>query len=574
MITILGIISSLFNNILFDEILPYKQEKILKMVIIVFLGFNISQLSVSFIRQWMMMYLSIKIDIPLMLGYFRHIYKLPMKFFSTRKTGDIITRFSDAFTIKDVFTNIALTLVLDIGMALITGVILFRMNSGLFAIILFMTVVSILLVFIFKQPYKKINEEQMQQSAVLNSQIIEGLRAVETIKGNANEEVELDNIEKEYIKSLRISYKEGMLSNVQGMISQLISIAGNLVLMYFGVMQVLKGSITLGSYMAFNTLSGYFMEPVSNLVGLQLSLQEANISMKRFSEILDYKEEQPEKEQNLYQDIEQIEGDIEIKNVSFSYGNRKPALNNISFTIHKGEKVALVGTSGSGKTTMAKLLLKYYEPEQGEILIDGVDINEISNKSLRKAISYVPQTIELFSKSIYENIRAGCMNTSLEEVKNAAKVADAHDFIKKLPMQYYTFLEEAGNGLSGGEKQIIALARAFLKKNEFYILDESTSNLDFATENIIFDMIYNKLKSKSMLIIAHRLATVKNCDLIIVMENGEIVEQGTHEELLALKGKYYVLWEMQQGNFELKEEKKDIPLYTRDVFDVDEISYT
>lgn len=296
----LGIVSSVFNNILFDEILPYQQKNVLKLVIIVFLGINISQIVVSFIRQWMMMHLSIKIDIPLMLGYFKHIYKLPMKFFATRKTGDITTRFSDAFTIKDVFTNIALTLVLDIGMALITGVILFNMNSSLFAMIVFMTIISIILVFIFKQPYKKINEEEMQQSAVLNSQIIEGLHAIETIKGNANEEVELSNIEKEYIRSLRISYKEGMLSNVQGIISELISTVGNLALMYFGIMQVLEGKITIGSFMAFNTLAGYFMEPVSNLVGLQLSLQEANISMKRFSEILDYEEEQPEAEQNMY----------------------------------------------------------------------------------------------------------------------------------------------------------------------------------------------------------------------------------------------------------------------------------
>lgn len=572
-ITILGIVSSLFNNILFDEILPYKQENVLKLVVIVFLGINISQVVVSFVRQWMMMHLSIKIDIPLMLGYFEHIYKLPMKFFATRKTGDITTRFSDAFTIKDVFTNIALTLILDIGMALITGVILFNMNSTLFAIIIFMTIISIILVFIFKQPYKKINEEQMQQSAVLNSQIIEGLRAVETIKGNANEEVELDNIEKEYIRSLRIGYKEGMLSNVQGIISDLISTVGNLVLMYFGIMQVIDGKITLGSFMAFNTLAGYFMEPVSNLVSLQLSLQEANISMKRFSEILDYDEEQPETQQNMYQDIEKIEGDIEIKHVTFRYGNRKPAINDVSFTIPKGKKVALVGASGSGKTTIAKLLLKYYEPENGMIMIDGVDISEISNKSLRRAISYVPQTIELFSKSIYDNIRVSRMSATLDEVKEAAKAADAHDFIKKLPMQYYTFLEEAGNGLSGGEKQRIALARAFLKKNNFYILDESTSNLDFATENIIFNMIYNKLKKKSMLIVAHRLATVKNCDEIIVMDQGSIVEQGSHEELLALKGKYYELWEMQQGNFKM-EEKEEIPLIQEIAVTEDEISYT
>lgn len=573
-LTVLGIVSSLFNKILMDEILPYKLKSTLLLVLIIFAIISITQVIVGFVRQWIMLYLSQKIDIPLMLGYFKHIYKLPMKFFSTRKTGDIITRFSDAFTIKDIFTNIALTLIMDISMALITGVILFKMNSTLFVIILFMTIISILLVFIFKQPYKKINEEQMQQGSILNSQIIEGLRAVETIKGNANEETELENIEKEYIKSLRISFKEGMLSNIQGSVSELISTVGNLILMYFAVIQVINNNITLGSMMAFMTLSGYFMDPVGRLVGLQLQIQEANISMKRMTEILDYEREQEESDKDIYQDIDKIDGDIEIKNVTFRYGNRKPVLNNISFSIPKGKKVALVGASGSGKSTIAKLLLKYYEPENGEITIDGIDINEYSNSSIRKSISYVPQSIELFSKSIYDNIRVSKMNSTLEEVKEAAKAADAHDFIKRLPMQYYTYLEEAGNGLSGGEKQRIALARAFLKKNEFYILDESTSNLDFATENIIFDMIYNKFKNKSMLIIAHRLATVKNCDEIIVMNKGEIVEKGTHDELLNKKGHYYKLWEMQQGNFKTVNDKEAISEVIEEVSDENEISYT
>ncbi len=549
LLTVLGIVSSVFNNVIYDEVLPYKQENLLNMILAVFVGVSLVQITISFVRQWMMMHLSIRIDIPLMLGYFEHIYKLPMKFFSTRKTGDITTRFSDAFTIKDVFINIALTLTMDIGMALVTGVILLRMNLPLFSIILFMTLISILLVFIFKQPYKKINEEQMQQASILNSQIIEGLRAVETIKGNANEDVELEHIEREYIKSLRIGYKEGMLSNIQGTISSLISGSGNLVLTYVGIKQVIDGNITLGSMMAFMTLSGYFMNPVSRLVGLQLSIQEANISMKRISEIMDYEKEQDESKLANYQELESVNGDVELNHITFRYGNRKPVLEDVSILIPKGKKVALVGSSGSGKSTIAKLLLKYYEPESGSITIDGVDIDEFSNGSLRKAISYVPQNIELFSKSIYDNIRISKMNASLEEVKDAAKAADAHDFIKKLPMQYYTYLEEAGNGLSGGEKQRIALARAFLKKNEFYILDESTSNLDFATENIIFDMIYNKFANKSMLIIAHRLVTVKNCDEIIVLSHGKIIEQGSHEELLAKQGEYYRLWEMQQGNF-------------------------
>ncbi len=571
-VTLLGILSSLFNNVIYDEILPYSQTDVLKMLLLVFLGVTLTSTFVGFIRQWILIHLSIKIDIPLMLGYFEHVFKLPMKFFATRKTGDITTRFSDAFTIKDIFTSISLSLVMDISMAGITGVILYQMNSKLFAIILLMTGISIVLVFIFKQPYKKINEEQMQQAAILNSEIIEGLRAVETIKGNANEEEELAAIEREYIKALRIGYRESMLSNVQGTISSIISGLGNLVFLYIRITQVLKGDLTLGSYMAFMTLSAYFTNPVSDLVGLQLSIQEANISMKRLSEIIDYEREQeidaleesdmpsildPDVAERIYREIDAVDGDIEIKDVTFRYGNRKPALKNISFTIHKGEKVALVGASGGGKSTVAKLLLKYYEPENGEILINGQNIREFKNASLRKAISYVPQNIELFSKSIYDNIRVTKMNASLDEVKEAAKKADAHSFIKKLPMQYYTFLEEAGNGLSGGEKQRIALARAFLKENQFYVLDESTSNLDFATENIIFDMIYNKFRKKTMLIVAHRLATVKNCDRIILLENGEIMEQGTHEELLKKEGRYYQLWEMQQGNFIIRNEETE-----------------
>lgn len=566
-LTVLGIVSSLFNKILMDEILPYKLKNSLLLVVIIFATIAVVQTVISFVRQWMMIFLSQKIDIPLLLGYFEHIYKLPMKFFASRKTGDIITRFSDAFTIKNIFTNIALTLIMDVAMALITGVILFNMNLSLFGVLVCLTICSILLVFIFKQPYKKINEEQMQQSSVLNSQIIEGLRAVETIKGNANEETELENIEKEYIKSLRIGMKESMLSTTQSSISGLISTAGNLILMYFGIKQVINGELTLGSLMAFTTMAGYFMDPVGRLVGLQLQIQEANISMKRLTEILDYDCEQSEGE---FTELDSIDGDIEIKNVTFRYGNRKPVLNNISFTVPKGKKVALVGESGSGKSTIAKLLLKYYEPESGEILIDGADISEFDNESLRKAISYVPQTIELFSKSIYDNIRVSKMNSTLEEVKQAAKEADAHEFIKKLPMQYHTYLQEAGNGLSGGEKQRIALARAFLKKSNFYILDESTSNLDFATENIIFDMIYNKLKKRSMLIIAHRLATIRNCDVIMVLDKGEIIEQGTHEELLALGGRYYRLWNMQQGNFITEEKEENKPDLVSEIFEDDE----
>ena len=551
-LTAIGIVSTVFNKALMDEVLPYGLKSLLVSLIIVFSVVNLTSTLLGTVREWILIFLSIKIDIPLMLGYFEHVYKLPMKFFATRKTGEITTRYSDASTIKSVFTNIALSIVMDIVMAVGVGIVLFRMNSSLFSITLFSTVLSLLLVIIFKQPYKRINEETMQQSAVLNSQMIESLRGIETIKCNACEDRELEALEREYIKSLKISLRSSKISTGQSLVSAVISTVLNMVTTYVGIMQVLNGELTLGGYMAFSTLSGYFTSPVSDLISMQMSIQEAQISMKRLTEIMDYESEQADDEERT--EMERMEGDIEFKDVTFRYGNRTPALNHISFTIPQGKKVALVGSSGSGKSTITKLLLKYYEPESGEIDVNGVNLDEYTNASVRRAISYVPQNVELFSKTLFENIRISRPEATLDEVKAAAKKADAHEFIRKLPLQYNTYLEEAGNGLSGGEKQRIALARAFLKDSDLYILDESTSSLDFGTENTIFDMIYNQLADKSMLIVAHRLSTVRDCDQILVMDHGEIVERGTHDELLAKQGKYYELWNLQQGIFRRKKE--------------------
>ena len=549
-LTIIGIASSMYNKILMDEILPYGLKSLLVAVILVFSIVNVTSALISMVRQWVLIYLSIKVDIPLMLGYFGHVFKLPMKFFATRKTGEITTRYSDASTIKSVFTSIALSVVMDIVMACATGVILFRMNATLFSISIFTTLLSILLVFIFKQPFKRINEETMQQSAILNSQMIESLRGIETVKCNAEEDRELEALEREYIKSLKISLRSSKISTTQGLISSFISTGFSMLTTYVGISQVLKGEMTLGGFMAFSTLSSYFTSPLSNLIGLQMQIQEASISMKRLGEIMDYPSETVGDEDRT--DLDKVEGDIEFKDVTFRYGNRAPALDHISFTIPAGKKVALVGSSGSGKSTITKLLLKYYEPEDGEIDLNGVNLAEYTNDSVRRAISYVPQNVELFSKTIYDNIRVSRMDATMDEVKEAAKKADAHDFIRHLPLQYNTYLEEAGNGLSGGEKQRIALARAFLKDSNLYILDESTSNLDFATENLIFNMIYDQLADRSMLIVAHRLSTVRDCDLILVMDHGKIVERGTHDELLAKEGKYYELWNMQQGIYRSK----------------------
>lgn len=555
-LTILGIASSFFNKFLMDEILPYGLKNQLTVFVIGFLVLGITQIGLSAIRQHMLLYLSQKIDIPLLLGYFKHVYKLPMKFFTTRKVGDILTRFSDAFTIKNILTSVSLSLIMDIVLASVSAAILYIMNSTLFIVVLILTIVSAVLIYAFKGPYKKINIKQMEAGARLNSQIIESLKGIETIKVLAAEEKSLETLEKQYIKNLKIAFQEGVLSNIQGSISSGVSTIGNLVLMYLGATMVIDGKITLGGLMAFTSLSGYFMDPIGRLISLQLSIQEASISMKRISEIYEVEKEQ-EAENKI--DIETIDEDIELENITFRYGSRAPVLKNINIKIPKGKKVALVGESGSGKTTVSKLLLKYYTPEEGKIKVSGYDIEELDLYALRKAIAYVPQNVELFSGSIRENIILGKENVSYEEMKTACENASCSSFIERLPAKYDTFLDEAGGGLSGGEKQRLALARALVKKSKFLILDEATSNLDFISESKIYDTLFNKGKNLTMLIIAHRLSTIRGCDIIYVLDKGEVVEVGSHEELLNKKGYYYKLYVSQVGEIEPKtiEENKE-----------------
>lgn len=552
-LTLFGIASSFFNKILVDEILPYNLKNQLLIFAIAFMVISLVQTLLSATRQQILLYLSQKIDIPLLLGYFKHVFALPIKFFATRKTGDILTRFSDASTIKNVFTNITLSLVIDIVMAVGSGIILYFMNSTLFGVVVILTLISAVLVFIFKRPYKNINLRSMEQGAALNSQIIESLRGIETVKSLAVEDSSLEKIEHKYIGSLKIAFEQGVLSNVQGSISGIISSVGNIVLMWIGALMVMDGKTTLGSLMAFSTLAGYFMSPIGRLINLQLSLQEANIAMRRLSEILDVDEEQPENLQK--HKPHSLNGDIVFENVTFRYGSRSTILKDISLTVPKGKKVALVGESGSGKTTLAKLVMGLWQCESGKVTINGYDIDEVDLQALRDKIAYVPQNVELFSESIADNIRYGSPSATYEDIQNACRAAGCSDFIEHMPARYDTFLQEAGANLSGGERQRIAIARALIKSPEVLLLDEATSNLDFMSEAAIYDTLFKKMRGVTMLIVAHRLSTIRKCDVIYVLDKGKIAESGTHDELLGRRGAYYKLWVSQVGADETAREE-------------------
>ena len=542
-LTVLGIASSFFSKILMDEILPYNLKNQLLIFCIGFGIIGIFNILLSAARQHLLLHLSIKIDLPLMLGYFNHIFALPMYFFGTRRTGDILTRFSDAGTIKNIFSSIILSLIIDILLTIVSGIILFFMNKILFAIIAIITLINAILVYAFKKPYKTLNTENMEKQAALNSQIIDSLKGIETVKSFGVEDETMDKLESRYISAIRTGYKTSVLGNVQGTLSGFFGNIGNIVLMGIATLLVMNGEITLGSMMAFMSLSSYFMDPIGRLVGLQMQIQEANIAMKRMSELYEIEEEQADNE-NLLGDFD-LNGDIEIENVTFRYGSRQPVLKNVSLTVKQGEKVAIVGESGGGKTTLAKLILGLWTPEEGNIRINGFNIEEVNKKLLRRDIAYVPQNVELFSGTIEENIKLGKRDATYEEIKTACKKAGCADFIEKLPAKYSTYLEEAGANLSGGERQRLALARALIKKPKILILDEATSNLDFISEAQIYETLNNL--DCTTIIVAHRLSTIRKSDKICVVDKNEIAEAGTFNELINKDGIFHKIWNSQIG---------------------------
>jgi ATP-binding cassette subfamily B protein len=306
--------------------------------------------------------------------------------------------------------------------------------------------------------------------------------------------------------------------------------------------------MSLGELFSFNALLGYFLGPLNRLVNLQPKVQEALVSADRIMEILELDEEfeeDPEKTRvSRYIRPEKIEGEIQLKNVDFTYGTRRQVLFDINVFIKKGEWVAFVGESGSGKSTLVKLLLKFYKPQNGDIVLDNNNLEDLDTFYLRSKIGYVPQDIFLFSGTIADNISLHKSDATIEDIIEASKKAGAHEFISKLPGRYNTRLSERGSSLSGGERQRIALARALLGKPELLIFDEATSSLDNISERSIHETLKNLRKEKvTTILIAHRLTTVINCDKIFVMEHGRIVEEGTHEQLKVNKGLYQKLWE-------------------------------
>lgn len=538
--TILGILAAFYFKVLVDDILPNSLTKTLTTLSVGIILLNIFKVLLNGFRTHLLLYLSQKLDITLLLGYYRHVLELPMSFFGTRNIGEIISRFNDASKVRDAISGATLTIMIDTLMAVAGAIILYLQNAHMFGITVISVVLYLIIVLAFNRWYEKLNRKQMEDNAQLTSYLVESLNGIQTVKSfNAERKVNYET-EIKFVKLLKSIFNLSWVNNLQSSLKIFVELVGGIVILWVGSVCVIKGQITIGQLITFNSLLVYFLDPVKNLINLQPQMQTAVVAADRLGEILDLEVEKGENEIKKLQP-KSLSGDIIFQNVNFRYGTRQLVLENINLTIKKGQKVAFVGESGSGKTTLSKLLLHLYKAESGTILINDNNIEDIQVEKLREKIAYISQETFLFSGSILENLSLGLDHVTMDDIIEATKSAQAHKFINDLPLRYETRLEENGTNLSGGQRQRLSIARAMLKKPDILILDEATSNLDAITENQLDKTIGEYSENMTTIFIAHRLSTIKNCDQIFVMDNGKIIEKGTHDELKKLGGKYAIL---------------------------------
>ena len=402
------------------------------------------------------------------------------------------------------------------------------------AAVLLVSVLAAFFSFLYRKNYMAL----MSQNADAQSFLIEALNGVNTVKALNAQQLVYGQYESRKMKSVATSWKVNRFGIAQSLSSSLVEGVSGIVIMALGCSCIISGSMSIGSLITFNTLLGYFTGPLFRLVNMQTDIQQAVVASRRVGEILELEPELKDG-QTLCEPLA-LRGDIQFSDVTFRYGSRRPVYEHLDLHIPGGAWTAFVGPSGCGKSTLAKLILKFYEAESGSVTVDGTDIRDIDTRWLRSQIGYVPQEIFLFSGTVAENISLHHPGATFEEIVAAAKKAGAHDFIQKLPKRYETVLGEGGSGLSGGEKQRIALARALLGNPSLLILDEATSSLDTVSEMEIHQVL-KELKARStvtVILIAHRLSTVQNCDTIFVMKDGKIEQQGSHSELTSEDGLY------------------------------------
>ena len=545
LIQVLGLISPLFTQIILDQVVVNQSQSTLNVLVVGMIIFGVLGIGLNSIRSYLLSYLSNRLDLTMISGFINHALNLPLKFFESRRVGDIITRVQENQKIQQfLIQNVLLSWLNFLTGFIYLGLMLYY-NWKLTVLIVLLIPPIVILTLAATPLLRKISRARFNAAADQNSSLVEMMSGISTVKAVTAEKDLRWRWEELLTRQLNIQFKGQKLAINLGLLSGMINSIGGAALLWYGATLVINGELSIGQYVAFNMMKGHIISPVLALVALWDELQEVLISVERLNDVFDAKLEKPYQENKLV--LPQIRGDLELDNVTFRYDGDEEAnvLQNISLKIKAGETIAIVGRSGSGKSTLVKLIQGLYCPVSGTISVDGHNIKHVSLPSLRSQMGIVPQDCFLFSGTILENISLYRPEFTLEQVIASAKLAEAHGFIQALPLGYNTKVGERGDNLSGGQRQRIAIARAFLGDPPILVLDEATSSLDTESESRFQENLARLSNQRTTLIIAHRLSTVRNADCIVVLDRGLIVEQGTHDELFAQKGLYYELAKQQ-----------------------------
>jgi HlyB family type I secretion system ABC transporter len=546
-VQLFALANPLMIQVIIDKVISQNSVDTLGYLVFFLIVINVFEALLTTLRTYLFVDTTNRIDLTLGSEIIDHLLRLPLRYFEKRPVGEISTRVNELERIRQFLTGTALTVVLDCVFSVIYVVVMVIYSPLLTAVTLAIIPVFIALTLGFSPTIRRQLRTKAERNAETQSYLVEILTGIQTVKAQNIELRSRWKWQERYARYISTGFKNTITSTLANSASDFLNKLSRVLIIGLGAFLVLDQQLTLGQLIAFRIIAGYVTSPIMRLAQLWQNFQETALSLERLADIVDNPEEGEADRDNI--PMPAIKGRVKYDSLSFRFKNTGPMqLNNVTAEFEPGTFVAIVGESGAGKSTMTKLLSRLYEPEGGRILVDGYDINRVELYSLRRQIGVVPQETLLFEGSIMENIALTNPDATTEEIIAAAQIAAAHDFIMTLSNGYNTRVGERGSSLSGGQRQRIAIARTILQSPAMMVLDEATSALDFATEQEVSRNLKEALRGRTVFFITHRLGTIKNADTIVMMDAGSIVERGTHEELMALKGRYCYLYQQQESS--------------------------
>ncbi len=543
-VQLFGLVTPLFTQVILDKVIVHRSMSTLDVLGIAFVAVSIFEFLLNLTRNYIFIHTANKIDAKLGAKLFHHLFALPFVYFESRKVGNIISRVRELDQIREFITNKSVSVIIDLFFSTVFLVVMFIYSKILtFVVLIIVALIGILYVTMTPELRARL-ENKFQMSAQSNSYLVEAVTGVQTVKSLSIEGImqkKWNDYLGRYVKS---GFNLAVMSNFAGSLSNLFQKMMTIAILWIGVTLVIKNELTIGQLIAFQMFANQFIAPVMRLVNLWNEFQQVLLGVDRLGDILNNPIELTSSKAIT---LPKINGSVRIDNLSFKYSPNSPmVLNGVTLDVKAGQSIGLVGRSGSGKSTITKLIQKLYLPFEGTVYIDDVDIRQMNPVWLRNNIGVVLQENYLFSGTIRDNIAMPKPDAPIEAIIQAAQISGAHSFISEMSEGYDTFVGERGSTLSGGQRQRIAIARALITNPKIIIFDEATSALDYESERVIMDNLDKIKHGRTMFIIAHRLSTVKNCDLIVALDKGSIIEVGTHDELIKKQGYYYNLY-TQQG---------------------------